>query len=454
MKKRSRQTLSAYAADNIHVITINQRRFVTGLTWQTIKAQRHPMKEIRRVGKAKGLDLVAVRTSESSIQAGFAPKTRLRLRGSYSLTVALASLLEGCCIAVISLGDSPTGEQQFTLVGKTERGGIHVRSDKVFSADELRQTIIDLREELRGSKGELNVPVYGDLAIPEVTDELDLNVVLAPKNLNKAFRLKPLTMGMTREQLIATGTAAALGLCGIMWWQHVVNEREAAQRVALQKEMLRQEKLNKEARYKAALESFRHPWTEQTSVNNFIEQCQSTLSKIPISINGWMSTVVVCTARDVTVQSIRRTNSAATTLGYVEAVRKLFSVTPVFSFEDSSQITFSLPHTLHPEGDDPLIAVDERLIKLISRFQALNVDLAVNPIPIKDIKQNSEGETLPLQQWQEYQFSAETDVPPRDIFSEDNFTGIRLSEITLAVNTSDGSVRYKISGSLYGKRKN
>lgn len=449
--KKKKQPASAQTAGDIHVLTINQRRFVTGLTWQTIKAQRNPMKEIRRVGKAKGLDLVAVRTSDS-IQAGFAPKTRLRLRGTYSLTVALASLLEGCCIVVIALGESPSGVAQYTLVGKTERGGIHIWSDKVYSADQLRQTIIDLREELRGSKGNLDVPVYGDMGIAEVTDALDLQAILTPKSLSKEFRLKPLTMGMTREQLITAGVALALALCGLAWWQHIESEREAAARVALQREMLRQAELNKEARYKAALASFRHPWTEQPSVGSFIGQCQRMLDKMPLSIEGWMTVTVVCSTSDVSVQSIRRTNSAATTANYVAAVRRLFGVMPVFSFADSSQTSFTLPQTHKPEGDDPMVPADERLMQFISRFQSLNIDLAVSAVPIKDVKQNSEGETLPLQDWQEYQFTAETDVPPRDIFTGAAFTGIRLSEITLGINTSDGSIRYKISGSLYGKR--
>ncbi|PUW01536.1 type 4b pilus protein PilO2 [Cronobacter sakazakii] len=451
MKKNTKQPASTHTAGNIHVLTFNQRRFVTGLTWQTIKAQRNPMKEIRRVGKERGLDLVAVRRSDS-IQAGFAPKTRLRLRGTYSLTVALASLLEGCCIIVIALGQSATGEAQYTLVGKTERGGIHIWSDKVFLAGQLRQTIIDLREDLRGSKGTLNVPVYGDPDIAEVTDALDLEALLTPKNLSKDFRLKPLTMGMTREQLIAAGVAVAIGLCAVAWWRYVENEREAASRAALQREMLRQAELNKEARYKAALASFGHPWIDKPSVTTFISQCQNVISKVPISINGWMSNLILCTEQGVSVQSIRRTNSAATTSGYVAAVKGLFGVTPVFSFADSSQTSFSLPHKLRPEGDDPMIPANERLMALISRFQALNVDLSITAVPITDVKQNSEGETLPLQDWQEYRFSAETDVPPRDIFTGAAFTGIRLSEITLAVNTSDGSVRYKISGSLYGKR--
>ncbi|MEQ9928015.1 type 4b pilus protein PilO2 [Pectobacterium parvum] len=435
----------------IHVLTINQRRFVIGLTWQTIRAQRNPMKEIRRVGKEQGLDLVAVRRSDS-IQAGFAPKTQQRLRGTYSLTVSLASLLEGCCIAVVPVGTTTEGVMQYTLVGKTERGGIHVWSDKIYMADQLRQTIIDLRGELRGSKGNLEVPVYGDPEVPGVTAALDLQAVLDSKNLNKDFRLRPLTWGMTRGQLMVATAMTTLALIGLVFWQHVEGKREAAALVALQLETARQEELNKQARYKAVQDSFAHPWTEQPSVTTFVEQCQYMMDLVPISIEGWMSTVMVCTAADVRVASVRRTNSAATSANYAAAVKKLFGVTAVFDFVDSSKTSFSLPQTLVPEGDDPMEPVLNRLMNFISHFQALNIDLAVLEVTIKDVKKNSEGEDLPLQEWQEYQFSVETDVPPHMIFTGSSFTGIRLSQITVGHNTSDGSFRYKISGSLYGKR--
>lgn len=451
MKINRKALTSGQDSGDIRVLTINQRRFVVGLTWQTIREQRNPMKEIRRVGKEQGLDLVAVRLGDS-IQAGFAPKTRLRLRGTFSLTVALASLLEGCCIAVVPLGEGPDGAMQYTLVGKTERGGIHPWSDKIYASEVLRQTLIDLRGELRGSKGDLEVPVYGESEVAGVTAPLDLEAVLAPKQLSKEFRLRPLTWGMTRGQLMAAAALAGFALAGLAFWLHVEGEREAATRAALQREMARQAELNKQARYKAAQDSFRHPWIEQPSVGSFVGHCQEVLDRVPLSIKGWMTVTVVCAQGDARVQSIRRTNSAATTTNYVEAVKTLFGVTPVFSFTDSSQTSFTLTQTQKPEGDDPMVPVEERLMQFISRFQSLNIDLAVSAVPIKDVKQNSEGEELPLQEWQEYQFSTETDIPPRDIFSGAGFTGIRLSQITVGINTSDGSVRYKISGSLYGKR--
>lgn len=451
MKIKGVKPASGKDVGNIRVLNFHQRRFVVGLSWQVIKAQRNPMKEIRRVGKEQGLDLVAVRHSDS-IQAGFAPKTRMKLRGTFSLTVALASLLEGCCIAVVSLGESPEGISQFTLVGKTERGGIHPWSDRIYTADEMRQRIIDLRDELRGSKESLDVPVYGDPAFEWVTEPLDLETLLAPKNISKNFRLRPLTWGMTRSQLITAGAVAAVMFTGLLVYLHFEREREAAAQAAIQRAVLRQQELNKEARYKAALESLRHPWAEQPSVSTFLEHCQGALDKIPISIEGWMSTLVACNATGVDVQSIRRTNSAATTEDYVAAVKKIFNVTPAFNFQDSSQTSFSLPQKLPAEGDDPMVPAGERLMHLISRFQALNIDLAVTAVPIKDVEKNSEGEDLPRQDWMEYQFSAETDVPPRRIFSGAVNTGIRLNQLVIAFNTSDGSVRYKLSGSLYGKR--
>ncbi|WP_062749448.1 type 4b pilus protein PilO2 [Erwinia persicina] len=451
MKKKTEKPVDDRDGDHLRVLTFHQRRFVVGLTWQTIREQRNPMREIRRVGKEKGLELVAVRQSDS-IQAGFAPKTRMRLRGTYSLTVALASLLDGCCIAVVALGASPEGVEQYTLVGKTERGGIHPRSDKVYPADKMNQCIIDLRDELRGSKGDMDVPVHGDPAQPWVTVPLDLASLLIPGNLSKNFRLRPLTWGMTRRQLATAGLMFALGLAGLMYYFHIEDAREARARASLQVELARQAELNKQARYKAALEGLRHPWTERSSVGDFINRCQDVLNTMPISIRGWMSTGVLCSGKDVSVQSLRRTNSAATTADYVSAVQALFGVTPVFDFQNSSQTSFSLPQRITPEGDDPMVPVGERLMEFISLFQSLNIDLSVTPVAITDVKKNSEGEDLPLQDWQEYMFSAETDVPPRMIFTGSSYPGVRLSHITVAINTSDGSVRYKLSGSLYGKR--
>lgn len=443
--------LPSPAAEHIHVLTFHQRRFVVGLVWQTIRAQRNPMKEIRRVGKERGLDLVAVRQSDS-IQAGFAPKTRLKLRGAYSLTVALSSLLSECCIAVVPVGTGPDGVARYTLVGRLERGGIHPFSDQIYTGDELPQKVIDLKVELRGSRSNLDIPVYGALTTPGVTRELDFGEVLAPASLKRQFRLRPLTWGMTRGQLTTAGVIAVIAIAGAAVWLHIEQQREEEERLARLREIAHQAEVNRQARYKAALDGLKHPWTEEPSVSTFISHCREMLDKIPLSIEGWMTTNVMCMQDQVSVQSLRRTNSAATTAAYVAAVKKLFGVTAEFNFKNSSLTSFTLRQALPPEGDDPMVPAGERLMNFISLFQALNIDLGVSSVPIKDIKQNKEGEKLPLQDWQSYAFSASTAITPELIFPGSQYTGIRLSSIAIDINTSSGSNSYKISGTLYGKR--
>lgn len=453
MKKKKTATApgSLPLTEDIRVLTFHQRRFVVGLVWQTIKSQRNPMKEIRRVGKDKGLDLVAVCQSDS-IQAGFAPKTRQRLRGAYSLTVALSSLLKGSCIAVVPLGDGPDGIAHFTLVGRLERGGIHYYSDRVYSEVELPQKVIDLKDELRGSRGNLEIPVYGALSTPCVTSELDFDALLSPANLKRQFRLRPLTWGMTRGQLAAGAIVAGIAVAGLMIWLHIENQREEIERLARLRAAAHQAEVNRQARYKAALDGLKHPWTEQPSVANFISHCLQMQHKVPLSIEGWMTTNMICEQDRVIVQSLRRTNSAATTAAYVAAVKELFGVTAEFNFKNSSLTSFTLRQTLPPEGDDPMEPVGERLMNFISLFQALNIDLGVSSVPIKDVKENKEGEKLPLQDWQSYAFSASTIVTPELIFPGSQYTGIRLSSIAIDINTSSGTNSYKISGTLYGKR--
>lgn len=221
---------------------------------------------------------------------------------------------------------------------------------------------------------------------------------------------------MTRGQLAAAAIVVGIAVAGLMIWLHIENQREEGERLARIRAAAHQAEVNRQARYKAALDGLKHPWTEQPSVATFISHCRGMLDKIPLSIVGWMTTNVMCMQDQVSVQSLRRTNSAATTAAYVAAVKKLFGVTAEFNFKNSSLTSFTLRQTPPPEGDDPMVPVGERLMNFISLFQALNIDLGVSSVPIKDVKENKEGEKLPLQDWQSYTFSASTDITPELIF--------------------------------------
>lgn len=447
--KKSNDTLNESA---IRLLKINNHRFVIGLEWETIKAQRNVMKEVRKIGKSRNLDVVAIRDAEA-IQAGFAPKSKQKLRGAYSLIVALASLLEGCCIAVIPLGKNANQEEEFTLVGRTEKGTIHPVSDAIYMEAEIKQVVLDLKQELRGNQHDIVIPVYGDPSkFSWVTDLLDLNEILKPSNISKDFRLKPLRWGMTRNQLIGFTVTLMMSGVAVLFIINYLEEQDRLKRAAIQAMLKQQEEINRKARYQAALDNFTHPWIKTSSVKNFLAGCEEGLKTIPLSIKGWKPATIKCSQNDISVNYIRPDNSAVTTEQFVKAVRDMYGTEPAFNFTQTSIAAFSVSHKFPANGDDPMQNMGEQLLKVISLFQSVNISASLEQVIIKDVKKNDFGEELPVQQWEEFTFKVETKIPPQLIFKNGEFTGVRLNSIIYDIGQDEGSLTYKISGSVYGTR--
>ncbi|PII85117.1 hypothetical protein BL250_12350 [Erwinia sp. OLTSP20] len=451
-KKGAQNPRAAQLADDskIHILQFNKRRFVVGLKWETVRTTRNLMKEVRRIGRERKLDVVAIRKSDST-QAGFAPKTRQKLRGGYSLVVTLASLLEGCCIAVVSLGENERGEKLFTLVGKTLKGGIHPYSDEIYKEEELQQYVIDLKSDLRGNNTGMEIPVYSDTDFPFVTDEIHLKNLLIPKNLKKDYRLKPLTWGMTKNQLILLSVAAVMAIGAVAFIEHENEQREVQKRRAIAAEQLRIETINRDARYKAALAKLKHPWIDTPSVINFLHACQSMGAKIPLSIEGWTPSALECTGGEMNVTLMRPDNSAVTTQAVVDAVKKLLGADTKFFFNQTSIVNFSISEKVKANGDDPVTSSDEQLKKVISLFQSVNIEAAFNAVPVKETEKNEFGEDLPKQDWVEYTFEVNTAVPAQLVFINDDFPGVRIHKINYTLDQNNSSIQYKITGSLYAK---
>ncbi|MDR5095805.1 type 4b pilus protein PilO2 [Enterobacter sp. EC-ML 621] len=436
----------------IHILNFHKRRFVVGLQWEPVRKSVNIMKEVRRIGKQRNLDVVALRRSDSW-QAGFAPKTKHKLRGSYSLIVSLASLLEGCCIAVISLGVGADGNEKFTLIGKTEKGGIHPFSDEIYSLEEIHQTVVDLKSELRGSHSDLTIPVYGDhVAFDWVTDHLDLNELLSPKNLSKDFKLKPLTLGMTKNQLLALAITVVMLIVVALFISQYQDRLAERKRQIIAKEQAKLEEINKNARYQAALDKFKHPWINSPAIKQFIDSCSLLLDNIPLSLEGWIPTTIECESDGMKVNLARPENSAVTTKNVVEAIKKKYGVDTEFFYNQTSIVGFKIKNEVSPNGDDPMQSINDQLVKAISLFQAVNVEASFNPVEIVDVKKNEFGEDLPIQDWQEYTFEVDTIVSPSLIFEKDDFQGMRLYRIMYTFDQTSKTIQYKMKGAIYGAR--
>lgn len=436
----------------IRVLNINNQRFVVGLEWETIKAHRKVMQEVRKIGKTRNLDVVAIRKAEA-IQAGFAPKSRQKLRGAYSLIVSLASLLEGSCIAVIPVGTNESGENEYTIVGRTEKGAIHPISDVIYIESQLKQVVLDLKQDLRGNQQNTEIPVYGELdKFTWVTKELDLKEVLNPSNIKKDFRLKPLRWGMTKNQLF--GFAAALLMSGVavLFILNHFDEQERVKMAAVQAMMKQQEEINKNARYQAALDKLKHPWITTSSIPVFLQGCNEGLKRLNLSIKGWQLATIKCSQEGMTVNYNRPDNSAATADKFVAAVRGIYGADPAFNITQTSMSVFFIEHTLPPNGDDPFQNMGEQRLKIISLFQGVNIPASLTEVAIKDVKKNEEGEDLPVQDWEENTFDVQTSIPPQLIFKKGEYIGMRISSVIYEFGQDEGSITYKIMGSVYGKR--
>lgn len=437
---------------SIRILTIHGRRFVVGLEWELIKAQRNVMKEVRRIGRMHNLDVVAIRQAEA-IQAGFAPKSRKKLQGAYSLIVALASLMEGACIAVIPLGKNRDEKDEFTLLGRTAKGTIHPGSDRILSYDEISQAVVDLRQDMAGNRQDV-IPVYGNPEIGSwVTDVLDLDAILTPASISKDFRLRPLRWGMTRRQLLFFASTLIISLVALLFYLHLLDVKEQQRNAAIQAQIKHQEEINREARYKAALDKLKHPWINTSSVQDFLAGCEVALKRLKLSIEGWELSDMKCEQDGMSANYNRPNNSAATAENFVGAVRKIYGIEPVINFKNTSVSVLTLPHSLPSNGDDPMGVMGERLVKIISLFQSVNIQASFNAVPIKDVEKNDQGENMPAQDWQEYTFNVDTNNPPQLIFRNDEFTGVRINTIIYEIGQSQGDMTYKITGSVYGSRK-
>lgn len=435
----------------IRVLKINKRRFVVGLEWQTIKLQANMMKAVKSIGKSKNLDVVAIRKSDA-YQAGFAPKTKQPLRGGYSLSVALSSLLKECCIAVVYLGSSDAGTPEYTVVGRSLAGGIHPMSDLIISENDLLQSVIDMKGQLRGNNESLDIPIYGDQDRFEwITDQLELETLLVSGNISKDFKLKPLTMGMTDERIIVLAAALLMSLVAVFFINKYLEDKEHEKQQQQNEDIKAQAALNKNARYQTALKNLSHPWITKPSVLNFITECRKGLYKLSPSVEGWIPVQANCTDSSMSAEYLRPQNSVATTTDFIKAIKNKFGVGVAFNYANTSLTSFSVGHDVKPEGDEPMDEMGNQLVKMISLFQSMNIAANFSEVEFKDKIKNELGEEMPLQDWQEYNFTLSTTVSPQLIFKSDDFKGVRLKDIIYKFD-ANGTTLYNISGVIYGIR--
>lgn len=435
----------------VRIVTINKKKFVIGLKWQGLDNPRHYMKQARAIGKEKGLDVVAIRHG-IGIQAGFAPRRSSGLKGLYSIAVSLVSLINGDWIGAFALPSKlDSDEKEYVVVAKMDGGKIIPWTDKVLTKKEVEELIPDLKSMMLTNDS--SVQVYGDPDISFVTDELTLEAVLKPALLKKQFKIRPLTLGLTKKELflfafIITATISiAVGLKLYMDHRQAVSDEEERQNA------LRKIQLDKQAKYETALKNMIHPWVNQPGAKELISYCDARLKLGDLSLSGWMVSSFECTKDSVSMTYKRLDDTGATVENFKKNVLEKFGADVVISFDvkDFNTAVFSLKNSIASQGDDPIFPIGLQLSKLISLFQALNINFDIKNEEIKPQTDEEKELNLPKQDWVETKFSYTSDLKPKMVFTESEYAGYRISKITYVPSFETGAMKYSVEGSIYGK---
>jgi hypothetical protein len=435
---------------SIHVTTINGNQFVSGLYWQPLTRPRAYMKEAREIGKQRGMDIVAIRKSDTLIQGGFVSKTEGAHKGMYSMAAALAGQLGDTWLGAFKLPDG-----QYALVGIL-RGGVIPGADMIGDLETISAALRSVYAYKHGIND-------NDIYAPEEMDfggkAIDIEKILTPVSVRKEYLLKPLSFTVSKKQVVVIGAVAlalVAGVGGYMRYQAIEAQRKHdAEVMAAKIKVAEMEALNAKLREEQAAKMIVHPWTLLPSIQDFVERCGASSYQLPLSTAGWKLVASQCDGQHFT-STFKRTDSS-TVADFVQyAASAGYKNEPVFQDGgDTATITLDIPTPV--AGDDALLPAQEMVNYLISHFQRIGIKPAITETKIEKPvlpAQLPGQETLtqivpPEPDWKQYGFSFETHLTPEVTLAGLRATGIRLTDITNTV--SNYQLTWSIKGQIYAK---
>jgi hypothetical protein len=408
------------------------------------------MKEARDIGKQRGMDIVAIRKSETLIQGGFVSKADGAYKGMYSLAAALAGQLGDTWLGAFKLPDG-----QYALVGIL-RGGVIPGADVIGDLETISAALRSVYAYKHGINDE-------DIYAPEEMDfggkVIDIEKILTPVSMRKEYSLKPLSFTLSKKQVMALGTAALVLVGGVGgYWQYetIKAKRKHAEEVMAAKiKVAEMEVINAKLLAEQAAKSVVHPWTLSASIADFVSSCGAHIYQQPLSVAGWKLASNKCDGRKIT--SIFKRTRTATVADFANyAISAGYKALPEFlEGGDAASVSLEIEPAL--AGDEALLPEEEVLINLRAHLQKIGIDatfsetkIEMPQVPVSLPGQETITQVLPpVPDWKQHGFSFETDLAPEVVFEGLRTTGLRLTEISNQVTNS--RLSWSIKGQIYAK---
>lgn len=440
--------MTALEHDDICIVRINGKDFVSGLMWHPLSKPRAYMREAREIGKREGMDIVSIRRGHLMMQAGFVRKGNGVTRGMYALASALSGQLNHeSWIGAFLL---PSG--QYALIAVND-GLVLPGCDVIGDKQAIRNLLLEKDSQQKIIKFDR---VYHPTDFEYRGEALDIEDVLLPSAMRKEYTLKPLTFGLSKREgvQLACGVAALLVVAlGYQQWG-AYQAREAA-RKAYQQEQVRLQKLaelNALSGAEQTLEALEHPWASLPGVEDFLNGCQGAIEALPLAVGGWTLESALCNAR--TIESVYERTGKTTFHDLIAAAQGVFPSPPVL-MQGAERAGFGDEIKLGAGGNDALMAFEVLQAAFTSHLQALDVKAAIVEVPVAAITvaaplpgQPEAVRTLAAD-WKKFSFSLTSLHTPKSLFAGLNLLGVRLTEI--AVIRTGAELSWSLKGELYAR---
>ncbi|MGL5237051.1 MAG: type 4b pilus protein PilO2 [Plesiomonas shigelloides] len=419
------------------IVEINGVFFTAGLRWVPLNSPLNYMKEARAYGKKHGMDIVAIRKTERTLQAGYVKRGRNHPKVLYSLATVLAGEIKGSFCGVFSIPANDNHREKYYLLAVKD-GAIAPFSDVLFDSPD---------EAVKEAQELLNHYAPGDLDCVYAPDDfclgdkaISLSDFLQPSVLKREYRVKSLTLGLSKKELLLLGVIClVVGGSGYGWHQY----QSAKEAKRIHAEQLQEiERLRIEEQTRQRVESLDLPWVRQPGFIPALTACYDQLKNMPLSIGGWMFADAQCVVASGQVESRFVRQGNATVNDVIHAVKGNVIVTGFDSISVVSPLT-----ALYPGGDD---VSAQRVNDLTSFFQRRNIRVEIKPGQHKQDVDN-QGNPLPPPKWRFYLLSVDSPISPLALFSDATLSGVRLQSITVSLSPDTAKLTWNIQGVIYEK---
>ncbi|MEQ7884052.1 type 4b pilus protein PilO2 [Xanthomonas hortorum] len=443
-----RKTIDTSIADRqkIDTFVLNGRTFVSGLHWETLDSVSSYMKEARSKGRQWGMDVVATRKGvdlrskgkSARYQAGYAPKNRGASKGMYSLASVLASEYGSNWIGAFRID-----EERYALAAVVD-GSIVPSADRI-------GTLADIREELGANFSQFagaGVEFEHVLAPPEFEfggTHVELASLLIASKLKPEHRLKPLTLGLTRGELVRFGMAALIvAAAAVLFVMYQARQEEVVRRAEQAKAAARA-RAEALLNVKPPLPPPSPPWVLSAKLPDTVSACSTAIDKLPLVLGGWIFEKASCKASGGLSAAYKR-GQLATANDALAAAASAGLPLEFYDAGESAVIDVMIP--MPPASSEELLAEKDVMAGLVSHFQASDVKF---PLQKQALPETPEGEepTTSKPTWSTYTFEIAAEMPPILLIDGLSPDGLRAETVAVSLDAETAKLTWTINGALY-----